>query len=188
MGRKIFVSYKYCDADVYPLANVIPPTWPCDYVEYIRNHLFRGEHIYKGEESDEDLSDWSHVRIQEHLKNKIYDSSVTIVLVSPNMKIPYRHEMTQWIPWEISYSLRETTRNDRTSHRNAILAVILPDKAGSYAYFNRMNLFSILKDNIACGYIVTVNWNEFINYPNIYIAHAERQRQNTPSYRISINL
>ena len=36
MGRKVFVSYKYKDNDVKELPNVTQPTWPCDYVDYIR--------------------------------------------------------------------------------------------------------------------------------------------------------
>ena len=58
MGRKIFVSYKYKDYDVKALPNVPPPTWPCDYVDYIINHVLASDDIYKGEKSDEDISYW----------------------------------------------------------------------------------------------------------------------------------
>ena len=38
-GKKIFVSYKYKDNNVKELPNVTQPTWPCDYVDYIRNNV-----------------------------------------------------------------------------------------------------------------------------------------------------
>ena len=49
MGRKVFVSYKYKDNDVKELPNVTQPTWPCDYVDYIRNNVLKDDDIYKGE-------------------------------------------------------------------------------------------------------------------------------------------
>ena len=73
MGRKVFVSYKYKDNNVQALPNVNQPTWPCDYVNYIRDVILSADDIYKGEDSDEDLSSWSENRIWEHLKSKIYD-------------------------------------------------------------------------------------------------------------------
>lgn len=185
MGRKIFVSYKYKDYDVQSMAKVTPPTWPCDYVDYIRNNVLSGDDIYKGEDSDEDISLWSESSIWNHLKNKIFDSTVTIVLISPNMKESGRWQRSQWIPWEISYSLRETTRNDRTSHSNAILAVVLPDKKGSYSYYDKNKLFPILKDNIENGYIYVVTWNDFLKYPQIDINMAFEYKKNTPTYKIS---
>ena len=130
MGRKIFVSYKYKDSNVEELEDAVSPTWPNDYVSYIQEHIIndKSDNIYKGEQSDDDLSDKSEDYIWEHLKDKIYDSTVTIVLVSPNMKEPNKWERNQWIPWEISYSVKKTTRGGRTSQRNALLVVILPDK------------------------------------------------------------
>ena len=99
-GRKIFVSYKYIDADVQSLPSVVEPTWPCDYVDYIKNNLLKENDIYKGENSDEDISLWEEEEIWEHLKDKIYDSTITIVLISPNMKEPRKWQRSQWIPWE----------------------------------------------------------------------------------------
>ena len=184
MGRKIFVSYKYKDYDVKEISNVTQPTWPCDYVDYIQNKVFSNDDIYKGEKSDEDISSWTEEAIWKHLKDKIYDSTVTIVLISPNMEESGKWQKSQWIPWEISYSLRETTRNDRTSRSNAILAVILPDKSGIYKYYDETKLFPILKDNIDNGYIYVVTWNDFLKYPNADIKMAIDYKENTPAYKI----
>ena len=186
MGRKIFVSYKYEDNNVRPLPDVLQPTWPCDYVDFIQRYVLLDDDIYKGEKSDEDLSLWNDVHIWDHLKDKIYDSTVTIVLISPNMKEPGKWQRSQWIPWEISYSIRETTRHDRTSHRNAILAVILPDKNGSYSYYNEENLFPILKDNIRNGYIYVVNWADFLENYEIDILVAFMCKERTPPYKIRV--
>ena len=183
-GRKIFVSYKYKDSDVRMLSGVTQPTWPCDYVDYIQHHVMSNDDIYKGEKSDEDISDWSEERIWNHLKDKIHDSSVTIVLISPNMKEAGKWQRSQWIPWEISYSLRETPRNDRTSHNNAILAVILPNKCGSYDYYDKDKLFPILKDNIDNGYIYVVTWDDFLKYPRVDIDLAISYKEKTLNYKI----
>ena len=184
MGRKVFVSYKYKDNNVKMISGVTQPTWPCDYVDYIKNQVLSSDDIYKGEESNEDISHWSEEAIWNHLKNKIYDSTLTIVLISPNMKEIGKWQRSQWIPWEISFSVRETMRNNRTSHRNAILAVILPDKNGSYVYYNKNNLFPILKSNIENGYIYEVTWDKFLQYPQEYMDIAFEHKKNTPAYKI----
>lgn len=138
MGNKIFVSYKYADSDVEHLDNM--PSWKTttvrDYVDQLETYFDRhSDHIYKGESDGEDLSCLSEDQIWEKLKDRIYDSSVTIVMISPNMKEPGRRDCSQWIPWEVSFSLKETTRSDRTSHTNAILAIVLPDRNGNYDYY-----------------------------------------------------
>lgn len=184
MGHKVFVSYKYKDYDVKKMSNVTQPTWPCDYVDYIQNNVLSSKDVYKGENSDEDISSWSEERIWSHLKDKIYDSSITIVLISPNMREPGKWQKSQWIPWEIAYSLRETIRNDRTSHNNAMLAVILPDEKGSYDYYDKNNLFPILKSNIENDYIYVVTWEDFLKYPQADINIAFEHRDNTPKEKI----
>lgn len=130
----IFVSYKYADSDVYPIRNKGRKTTVRDYVDELEDKFKASGQVYRGEQGDEDLSDYSDDYIKEHLKTKIFYTSVTVVLISPTMKERNRYDKSQWIPWEVYYSLRRTTRSDRQSQRNAIIAVVLPDYLGSYDY------------------------------------------------------
>lgn len=139
MGHKIFVSYKYADDDVKNLSN-IEESSVRDYVTELENRIDSSNHIFKGESEGEDLSNLSEDTIWGKLKNRIYDSTLTIVLISPKMKEEGKSDRNQWIPWEISYSLKETKRKNEsgqevTSKTNAMLAVILPDSNDSYNYY-----------------------------------------------------
>lgn len=164
MGRKIFVSYKYADDSVKNLGN--RQSTVRDYVDKFEEKVDASTNIYKGESDNEDLSNLSDDAIWVKLKNRIYDSTVTIVFVSPNMKEDDKSDKEQWIPWEVSYSLKETSRKDKngtsvTSKTNAMVAVVLPDINGEYSYYLSENnccsspcvthktgkLFQILRDN-----------------------------------------
>ncbi len=156
-----------------------------DYVDIFEKQLkARGSSIYKGERDGWDLSLYPEDIIWKLLKDKIYDSTVTVLFISPNMKEEYKQDDLQWIPWEIAYSVREQTRNDRTSHSNAIVAVILPDQNGSYSYYSSMSHFKIVESNIKNGYIEVVEWANFISDTTRYIESAIRKKENTPSYQI----
>lgn len=142
MGNKIFISYKYKDTNEYPLKNVFEEAWEPtkvrDYVDILQQKLEKKNHINKGEKDGEDLSDFKDETIASHLRDKIYDSSVTIVIISPNMKESGNKD-DQWIPWEISYSLKEINRNARRKTQNAIIAIVLAENNGSYDYYIEEN-------------------------------------------------
>jgi Thoeris protein ThsB, TIR-like domain len=171
MGRKVFVSYKYKDTLVASLNktdlkfdgerfySVARATRVRDYVDNLQE-LIGKDNINLGEKDGESLNDFSDSTIQSSLKDKIFNSSVTIVMISKGMKETLKPENEQWIPWEVSYSLKEITRADRTSRMNAVLGIVLPDETGNYDWYYTHNplcnsithhtgqLFSILRNNM----------------------------------------
>lgn len=139
MGNKIFVSYKYADDQVWNLKPYESSTVR-DYIDVFEKTVDVDDDIYKGESDGEDLSSLEDDTIWEKLKDRIYDSTVTIVFISPGMKDKGKSDRDQWIPWEVSYSLKEVSRRNKkgqpvTGHTNALLAVVLPDSNGSYSYY-----------------------------------------------------
>ena len=120
MAHKTFISYKYSEAQKLRDA--------------IIDALGDNASYYKGETSDSpDLTDTPTENIKRNLRNMMYDTSVTIVIISPHMK------ESNWIDWELEYCLKDNTRKDRTSHNNRIIGVI-QKVDGSYSWFKTIGI------------------------------------------------
>lgn len=203
MGKKIFVSYKYADSNVRKITNNF------NHLDTVRDYVNRLEEkigindIYKGESDDNDLSQLTNESIWNQLKQKIFDSSITIVLISPNMKDNWKLEKDQWIPQEISYSLKEINHDgSKKSKSNSLIYVVLPDKNNSYDYFIQKSywntetyqfdkIFSIMKNNLnnykygnGHDYAIIVKWDTFLSNYNSYIELSIQKQNNIDSYYI----
>lgn len=151
MAHKTFISYKYSEAT--------------ELRDRIIDALGDDATYYKGETSaSPDLTDTSTENIKKNLKDMMYDTSVTIVIISPNMK------KSKWIDWEIEYCLKNITRKDRTSHTNGVVGVIMKHN-GSYGWFKSSN-----KNEDGCSSVSydetkvydIINNNRFNQNPKVY--------------------
>lgn len=117
MAHKTFISYKYSEAQ--------------ELRDRIIDALGTDATYYTGETSDSpDLTDTSTENIKKNLRDMMFDTSVTIVIISPHMR------ESKWIPWEIEYCLKQTTRKGRTSQTNGVVGVIMKYN-GSYDWFEQ---------------------------------------------------
>jgi hypothetical protein len=195
MAHKTFISYKFSEAQ--------------DLRNRIIEALGDDASYYQGETSDSpDLTDKSTETIKKNLRDMMYGTSVTIVIISPNMS------QSKWIDWEIEYCLKNTTRKDRTSQTNGIVGVIMKIN-NSYdwfktikresdgctcSYYDNSKLYDIIKSNrfnqnplqYACNkcksvnaltgsYIAIIEEETFLNNPQKYIDNAFEKSENNAS-------
>lgn len=119
MAYKTFISYKYNESQALRDA--------------IIKKLGSDATYYRGETSSSpDLTDLKTDSIKKKLKDMIYDTSVIVVILSPNMT------ESKWIDWEIEYSLKEIKRGDAHSKTNGIVAVISKIE-GNYEWFKHFS-------------------------------------------------
>lgn len=192
MAHKTFISYKYSEAQ--------------ELRDKIIESLGEDATYYKGETCESpDLTDMSTENIKNKLKDMMYDTSVTIVIISPNMIL------SNWIEWEIEYCLKSIKRKDRTSHINGIVGVIMKVD-GDYTWFKKTGInchmtstasydmekvYSIISenhfnsnpeiwhcDNCKCydylngSYISFIEEETFLNNPTKYINNAYEKSEN----------
>ncbi len=199
MAHKTFISYKYSEAK--------------GLRDDIIDALGDNATYYQGETSESpDLTDLTTETIREHLKDMIFDTTVTIVILSPNMKD------SKWIDWEIEYSLREYSRDGKTSKSNGVVAVI-QKKHGGYTWlksqvinedghssvqYDQSKLYNIINNNrfnqnpikyscekcktvnaLTGSYISIVEEEDFLANPDKYIENAYDKCQNISNYTLS---
>ena len=192
MARKTFISYKYSDVVAGASNNLR---------DRIIAKLGEDAKFYRGEDGyTKDLSSYSAAYIKETLKKMIRDTSVTILILSPNMKL------SQWMNWELSYSLSEITRNGRTSHSNGVIAVVQKRETygfgSGYDWFMSWNggwdmnkAFELVRDNqgnkklyapnsFSSNYIDIVSEDKFLRDPNKYIEEAYEKSQYINYYNV----
>lgn len=199
MAHKTFISYKYSEAR--------------NLRDRIIKALGDDAAYYQGETSDSpDLTDTSTENIKKNLTDMMYGTSVTILIISPNMKD------SKWIDWEIEYCLKNTTRKDRTSHTNGIVGVIMKVN-GNYDWFKYSTdkddgcsvwnyrlekVHNIIKNNrgnqspkkyscpnckcidaLTGSYIAFVEEDTFIDNPQKYINNAyDKSENDAAGYKI----
>lgn len=199
MARKTFISYKYSEAQ--------------DLRDDIINALGADATFYNGERSDSpDMTDLKTATIKKNLTDMMFNTSVLIVIISPNMK------QSKWIDWEIEYCLQNNTRKDRTSQTNGVIAVIKKVNGGySWLKSNTQNadgcssisysehlVYDIIKNNrynqdpkvyscnncksinaLTGSYISYVEEETFLANPNKYIENAFDKSENEDGFKLA---
>jgi len=199
MANKTFISYKYSEAQLLR-DNIISALG--DEATY-----------YKGETgSSPDLTDTSTENIKKSLTDMMYDTSVTIVIISPNMIY------SKWIDWEIEYCLKEITRKNRTSRTNGVVGVVMKYNGG-YSWLRTITsnndghtstttdfskLYNIINNNrynqtpkeyfceecqtidrLTGSFISIIEEEEFLQDPKKFINNAFEKSGNTDRYILS---
>lgn len=199
MANKTFIAYKYSEAR--GLRD--------DIIEALGDDAS----YYQGETRESpDLTDTTTENIKKNLRDMIYGTSVTIVVISPNLKA------SKWIDWEIEYSLKEISREGRTSSTNGIVGVIMKhngnydwliseseysdgckprmvDSAKLYGIINK-NRFNLIEPKYICdkcktvdqlsgSYISLVEEDKFLANPAKYIENSFEKSKEVESYDLT---
>lgn len=199
MAKKTFIAYKYSEAR--------------GLRDSIIKALGSDASYYQGETKESpDLTDTTTENIKKNLRDMLYGTSVTIVVVSPNLK------SSKWVDWEIEYSLKEITRQDKTSRTNGIVGVIMKHNGGyewlvgESAYndgckprtIDSTKLYEILnknrfnlrepkyiceqcktQDRLSGSYISLVEEHLFLEDPSKYIDNAYEKSQQLDLYDLT---
>ena len=200
MARKTFISYKYNES--------------CKYRDKVIESLGDDATYYTGETADSpDISNLKVDSIKNHLKDMIFNTTVTMVILSPSLV------KSKWVEWEIEYSLSKYSRDGKTSSINGLIGII-PPFDGDYSWFisahsnpdghetnsyinEKARTFRIMYGNrytqnpkeYACpccesvdqftrSYLSYVKLSDFCTNPDKYIESAYEKSQHLDSYNL----
>ncbi len=199
MARKTFISYKYSEAQ--------------DLRNEILENLGDDATYYQGETADSpDLTDTSTENIKENLKDMMFSTSVTIVIISPEVK------KSKWIDWEIEYTLKEIKRGDTRSRTNGLVGVIMKvngnydwlvshnskedgcnsrytDKSKMYDIINGNRFNNTTEDKYSCKTCKSYDWlkgsymslieeDDFLKDPTKFIENAYDKSQSLNDFKL----
>ena len=201
MAHKTFISYKYSES--------------LKLRDDIIGALGDDAKYYNGETGlSPNMSDDKDGTIWNYLKDMIWGTSVTIVIISPHMM------ESDWIESEIKYSLRKVSRDGTQSQRNGVVGVIKKVNGG-YSWFKNSHtnadgckvttydetkVFDVIKNNrrnqvpkkYSCeecktidalkgSYISYVEEDDFLKNPSKYINNAyEKSQDDCEGYEIQL--
>lgn len=196
-ANKVFISFRFEDGKEYK-DKLVQKFEELDYT------------INKSE--DEDRSNMSDETIQKYLYQKLRDTSLTVVLLTPkaiNYKKTFDYSKFEtvyddWIYDEVRYSLEDRC-NNRT---NGIIAVYTPEAKSqiilketeekitisNFENLVRKNMFNIqegykvcpkqgLYNNLKDNYISIVSFDDFMSNPKMYIDSALEKREKLDHFK-----
>ena len=195
MSRKVFVSFRYHDGHKYK--------------ETLDRVFDESTKIINCSE-DVNRSQLSEESIKRYLYNKLSDTSVTVIIITPEA-VNYRKNIwtgayDDWIYDEVRYSLEDRVGNRTnglvavyTEEAKSLLMNIEPSgrktihRFDNLVYENMMNIKPQYKLNSEAGvfdarwdsYCSLVSWNDFISNYGRYIDDAARKRDIIDHYKIT---
>ena len=199
MAHKTFISYKYSEAQ--------------NVRDAILDALGDDAVYYQGETADSpDLTDEATSTIKAKLTDMMYGTSVTIVVLSPQIK------KSNWIDWEIEYCLKEISRKGRTSKTNGLVGVV-QRVGGNYDWlvtttrkndkctvrsFDGSKLYTIINKNrfnlrnksykcsrcktydaLSDSYMSIIDEEDFLGNPQKYIDNAFNKAEKSDDFELT---
>lgn len=195
MSRRVFVSFRYSDGHKY---------------KEMLDRIFNESTKIINCSEDVNRSQLSEESIKRYLYNKLSNTSVTVIIITPEavnyQKNIWTGEYDDWIYDEVRYSL-----DDRVGNRTNGLVAVYTEEAKSLlmnietngrktihrfdnlVYENMMNIKPQYKLNKEAGvfdslwdsYCSLVSWDEFISNYGKYIDDAAKKRDIIDHYKIT---